>query len=129
LNAFVLYLRYTHAISFERLARLMSDLLGPPISEGTLANVLDASRKAFDWQASLIRHHLLSGTALQSDATSMRGGKRKWWNWVFPHGDGACFVIRPNRGRAVVEEFLGEVRPDYWRSARTTGCPTATPRR
>jgi transposase len=96
----------------------MSDLLGLPISEGALANMLDDSRKAFAWQASLIRQHLLSGTALQCDETSMRVGKRTWWNWVFHHGDSACFVIRPSRGSAVVEEFLGEIRPDYWVSDR-----------
>ena len=48
----------------------------------------------------------------------MRVGKRTWWNWVFHHGDSACFVIRPSRGSAVVEDFLGEVRPDYWVSDR-----------
>jgi transposase len=118
LRAFVLYLRYSQAISFERLARLMSDLIGLEISEGALNNMLDASRKAFAWQVSLIRQHLLSGTVLQSDETSMRVGKRNWWNWVFHHDDSACFVIRPSRGSAVVEEFLGEFRPDFWVSDR-----------
>jgi transposase len=118
LRAFVLYLRYTQAISFERLARLMSDLLGLRISEGALNNLLDAGRPAFAWQASQIRRHLLCGSALQSDETSMRVGKRTWWNWVFHHGESACFVIRPSRGSAVVKDFLGEVRPDYWVSDR-----------
>ena len=118
LRAFVLYLRYSQAISFERLAHLMSDLLGLEISEGALNNMLDTSRPAFAVQASLIRQHLLSGTVLQSDETSMRVGKSTWWNWVFHHGDSACFVIRSSRGSAVVEEFLGEVRPDYWVSDR-----------
>ena len=36
LRAFVLYLRFAQAIPFERLARLMSDLLGLEISEGAL---------------------------------------------------------------------------------------------
>ena len=40
LRAFVLYLRFAQAIPFERLARLMSDLLGLEISEGALANML-----------------------------------------------------------------------------------------
>jgi transposase len=118
LRAFVLYLRYSQAISFERLRQLLSDLLGLPISEGALNNMLDASRQAFAWQASLIRQHLLAGAALQSDETSMRVGKRTWWNWVFHHADSACFVIRPSRASAVVAEFLGAVRPDYWVSDR-----------
>jgi transposase len=118
LRAFVLYLRFAHAISFERLARLLSDLLGLDISEGALVNMLDGSRAAFAEQASLIRAKLLAGTVLQSDETSVRVGKQTWWNWVFHHDDSASFLIHPNRSRAVVEQFLGDVRPDFWVSDR-----------
>ena len=118
LRAFALYLRFTHAISFERLSRLFSDLIGLDISEGALVNMLDDSRQAFARQTSLIRARLLAGTILQSDETSMRVGKKNWWAWVFHHADSACFVIHPNRSRAVVEGFLGTHRPDFWVSDR-----------
>ena len=118
LRAFVLYLRFAQAIPFERLARLMSDLLGLEISEGALANLLEASGGAFAHQTSLIRDRLLSGTILQSDETSARVGKKTWWTWVFHNADSACFLIRPSRGKAVVGEFLGAVRPDFWVSDR-----------
>jgi transposase len=118
LRAFVLYLRFAQAIPFERLARLMSDLLGLEISEGALANMLEASGDAFARQTSLIRDRLLSGTILQSDETSARVGNKTWWTWVFHNGDSACFLIRPSRGKAVVGEFLGAVRPDFWVSDR-----------
>jgi transposase len=118
LRAFVLYLRFAQAIPFERLARLMSDLLGLEISEGALANMLEASGDAFARQTSLIRDRLLSGTILQSDETSARVGKKTWWTWVFHNGDSACFLIRPSRGKAVVGEFLGATRPDFWVSDR-----------
>jgi transposase len=118
LRAFVLYLRFGQAIPFERLERLMSDLFGLPISEGALANMLRDSAPAFEVQTSRIRERLLSGTALQSDETSARVGKRTFWTWVFHHGDSACFVIRPSRGKKVVAEFLGDVRPDFWVSDR-----------
>ena len=118
LRAFVLYLRFAQAIPFERLARLMSDLLGLEISEGALANMLEASGGVFAHQTSLIRDRLLSGTILQSDETSARVGNKTWWTWVFHNGDSACFLIRPSRGKAVVGEFLGAVRPDFWVSDR-----------
>ncbi|MFD0387880.1 transposase [Tistrella bauzanensis] len=35
-----------------------------------------------------------------------------------PPRDSACFLIRPSRGKKVVAEFLGEVRPDFWVSDR-----------
>jgi transposase len=118
LRALAIYLRFTQAISFERLARLFSDLIGLEISEGALVNMLDDSKLAFARQASRIRARLLAGTILQSDETSVRVGKRTWWTWVFHHGADACFVIHPNRSRAVVEQFLGEHRPDFWVSDR-----------
>jgi transposase len=118
LRAFVLYLRFTQAISFERLARLLSDLLGLEISEGALVNMLDDSRAAFARQTSLIRQRLLAGTVLQSDETSVRVGKQTWWTWVFHDADSACFLIRPSRGKAVVEEFLADHRPAFWVSDR-----------
>src|SRR5438270_5445261 len=97
---------------------MMSDLLGLDISEGALVNILNRSRKAFAKQASLIRAKLLSSTILESDETGMRVGKQTWWNWVFHHGDSAAFVIEQSRGKAVVEQFLGEHRPDIWVSDR-----------
>jgi transposase len=118
LRAFVLYLRFTHAISFERLAQLMSDLIGLEISEGGLVNMLAASRKAFARAASRIRTRLLSSSILQSDETGVRVGKQTWWTWVFHHGRECCFVIRPSRGKNVVEAFLGKRRPDFWVSDR-----------
>jgi transposase len=121
LRALVLYLRFTQGVAFERLATLLSDLLGLDISEGALVNMLDASREAFAAQTNVIRQRLLSGTALQSDETSVRVGKTNWWLWVFHHGDSAIFVAEPSRAKKVVEEFLGDFRPDYWVSDRYGG--------
>jgi transposase len=118
LRAFALHLRFGQAIPFERLARLMRDLFGLEISEGALANMLQDSAPAFAAQTSLIKQRLLSGTVLASDETSVRVGKKTFWTWVFHHADSACFVIRPSRGKAVVREFLGDVRPAVWISDR-----------
>lgn len=118
LRAFVLYLRVTHAISFERLARLVSDLFGLSISEGALVNIMAGSAGAFAMACAAIRARLLSSSVLQSDETGMRVGKKTWWTWVFHHADSAAFVIVPSRGKDVVEGFLGAHRPDYWVSDR-----------
>lgn len=118
LRALVLYLRATHAISFERLARLLSDLFGLSISEGALVNILAGAASAFAKTRAAIREKLLSGSCLQSDETSMRVGKQTWWSWVFHHQDSAAFVIAPSRGKDVVEGFLGNHRPDFWVSDR-----------
>jgi transposase len=118
LRGFVIYLRVAHAISFERLSRLISDLVGLSISEGALVAMLKDSAPAFARQTSLIRARLLAGAVLESDETSVRVGKRNWWLWTFHHGEDCCFVIRSSRGKDVVAEFLGEVRPAFWVSDR-----------
>jgi len=68
-----------------------------------------------------LRACLLSGTVLEPDETGARVGKRTWWTWVFHHGDTACFVVEPSRGKTVVESFLGEARPKNWVSDRYGG--------
>jgi transposase len=118
LRAFLIYLRTVHAISFERLSRLASDLLGLEISEGALVNVFSDSAEAFARASNAIRERLLSQSCLQSDETSVRVGKQTWWTWVFHHADNACFRIAPSRGKDVVEDFLGDHRPDFWVSDR-----------
>lgn len=118
LRAFVLYLRAAHAISFERLARLVGDLFGLEISEGALVNIMAGSATAFAGASAAIRARLLSSSVLQSDETSMRVGKKTWWTWVFHHGDSAAFLIVPSRGKDVVSGFLGTHRPEYWVSDR-----------
>jgi transposase len=118
LRAFVLYLRFGQAIPFARLSRLLGDLFGLEISEGALANMMADAAPAFQAQTNRIRERLLSGAAIASDETSVRVGKKTFWTWVFHHADSACFVIHPSRGKAVVAEFLGDVRPDFWISDR-----------
>jgi transposase len=55
-----------------------------------------------------------------SDETGFRIGKQNNWIWVFQHGDCCCFVSAPTRGKVVVAEFLGDVRPLVWVSDRLT---------
>jgi transposase len=118
LRAFVFYLRFTQNIALKRLTKLLRDLCGITISEGALVNMLKKSQEAFARQMQVIRTRLLSGTALESDETSMRVGKKNNWLWTFHHNEDACFVIAPSRAKTVVEEFLDGHRPDFWVSDR-----------
>jgi transposase len=118
LRAFVIYLRFTQGVGFERLSRLMRDLFGLDISEGALVNILRSARKSFAAESSAIRAKLLSGGVICSDETGVRVNKRSWWLWVFHHGQNAFFLSHPRRSKEAVEQFLGDVRPDAWVSDR-----------
>ncbi len=121
LRALVIYLRYTHGIGFERLARLLHDLYGLTISEAALINMLNAAVEPFAAQTSRIRARLLSSSVLESDETGLRVGKRNFWLWVIHHKDSAVFVVDPSRAKRVLGEFLADYRPDFWVSDRYGG--------
>jgi len=118
LRAFVIYLRSVQGIALARLVVVLRDLFGLEISEGALVAILDDSRLAFAAEASAIKARLLSGTALACDETGVRVGKANWWLWVFHHGLDAVFVVDPHRSKAVVKDFLGDWRPEFWLSDR-----------
>jgi transposase len=60
----------------------------------------------------------LRGTVIASDETGMRVGKDNRWLWVFHHGPTALFLGAQSRAKTVIENFLGDWRPDYWISDR-----------
>jgi transposase len=111
-------LRYSHAISYERLSGLFEEVFGLAISEGALGNLFDRSRAAFAVQVAGIKAKLLASTVICSDETTMRVRTRTWWQWTFQNDQACVHIIRPSRGKDVPREFLGEVRPDFWVSDR-----------
>ncbi len=112
--ALAVYLRYTHAIGYERLAALFGHLFGLEISEGALANLLARAKPLFDGAAKRIRTRLRRARLVCSDETSARVAGRNHWEWVFQNEALSLHVIRPSRGRAVPVEVLGGHRPDVW---------------
>lgn len=112
--ALALYLRFIHAISYERLARLFRDLFGLVVSEGGLNGMLQRAKPCFDREVGAILARLRKSRVIYSDETSVRINGKNWWNWVFQNDEIVLHVIRPSRGRAVVEEVLDDHRPTLW---------------
>jgi transposase len=112
--AMAMYLRFMHAISYERLVRLFRDLFGFVISEGGLNAMLQRAKPCFDRQVADILARLRKSRVVYSDETSVRIDGVNWWNWVFQNDDIVLHVIRRSRGRAVVEEVLDGHRPALW---------------
>ena len=121
LCALIIYLRSVQAIPLNRLRDIVFDMVGLEISEGAIVNILKASRCAFAAQTARFKQDLMAGTVIASDETGMRVGKKNRWLWVFHHGLTAVFLGNQSRAKAVVDEFLGEWRPDYWVSDRYGG--------
>jgi transposase len=112
--ALAMYLRFTHAISYQRLARLLLELFGLAISEGALDGAFRRCKPQFDADVAAILSRLRRARVIYSDETGVRIDGRGHWNWVFQNADVVIHVVRPSRGAAVVAEVLDGHRPALW---------------
>ena len=110
----VSYLRYSHAIGYERLSRVMADLYGVRISEGAIANVLQRVHQQLAAPVGQIVERLRSARLVCSDETSARVDGTTQWEWVFQNDQVCLHVIRPSRGKTVIEAVMGDHRPQVW---------------
>jgi len=112
--ALAMYLRFVHAISYQRLSRLLLELFGLAISEGALDAAFRRGKPHFDADVAAILARLRRARVICSDETSVRIDGRTCWNWVFQNDEVVIHVIRRSRGAGVVAEVLGGHRPALW---------------
>ena len=112
--ALAMYLRFVHAISYQRLSRLLLELFGLGISEGALDAAFRRGKLHVDAEVAAILTRLRCARVVCSDETSVRIGGRTCWNWVFQNDDVVIHVIRSSRGAGVVREVLDGHRPALW---------------
>ena len=112
--ALVVYLHYAHAIGMERLATVMDEIFALSISEGAISNMLARAREPLLAAAAAIRETVLASPVVCSDETSARVSGKNWWEWVFIGTLVVLHVIRPSRGKAVVQALFGAIRPAVW---------------
>ncbi|MFQ5956103.1 MAG: transposase, partial [Kiloniellales bacterium] len=106
IEALVLYLRYQHAIGYERLSKLFGDLYGLKISQGALAGLFQRVKPSFDAQVSAILARLRQSRIVCSDETGARIEGRNAWEWVFQNDALCVHVIRNSRAKAVAQEVM-----------------------
>ena len=114
--ALTFYLRYTSAISYERLKHLFSDIFGLSISEGALANMFKRSQERLSPIMEELLEQLRQSERVNSDETSARVFGLNQWEWVFQNDEVCYHIIRPSRGAQVIEEVMADAVPDVWGS-------------
>jgi len=114
--ALALYLRLTHAISYQRLNSMMLELFGLAISEGALDGAFQHVKPRLDAEVGAILSRPRRARVVCSDETSVRVDGRTCWNWVFQNIEVVIHVIRHSRGAGVVREVMDGHRPALWLS-------------
>ena len=112
--ALAIYLRFTHAISYQRLSRLFLHLFALPISEGALDAMFRRAKPCFDNETTAILARLRRSRIICSDETTVRINGRTHWNWVFQNQAVVIHVIRNTRAASVVADVLDGHRPSIW---------------
>ncbi len=114
IEASAVYLRYEHAIGYQRLSRLFADLSGLQISQGALANLFQRVKPSFEAQVQAILARLRQSRIVCSDETGARVKGRNAWEWVFQNDALCVHVIRNSRAKAVAEEVMAGHKPAIW---------------
>jgi len=114
--ALAMYLRFVHAISYQRLSRLLLELFGLAISEGALDAAFRRDKPHFDADVAAILARLRRARVICSDETSVRIDGRTCWNWVFQNREVVVHVIRRRRGAGAcgVVAGIGLVASEPW---------------
>ena len=79
IEALIIHLHITQAISFERLSRLMAEVFGLSISEGAIANILARAQTPLVAAAEDIATAVRASAVVGSDETSARVRGKMWW--------------------------------------------------
>ena len=120
-EALIIHLHVTQAVSFERLARLMGEVFGLSISEGAIANIMARAQTPLMAAADTIAAVVRASPVVGSDETSARVRGNTWWQWVLLSSTAICHVIADTRAASVVTTFLRGVRPEIWVADRYGG--------
>jgi len=112
----VTYLRYSHAVSYQRLQQLMDELYGLSLSQGAIANLLQRVKTRLENPVQQIVERLRRSRVVGSDETSARVEGQTYWEWVFQNEQVCLHVIRPSRGKAVIEAVMDGHHPAVWLS-------------
>jgi transposase len=121
IEALIIHLHITQAVSFERLARLMDEVFGLSISEGAIANILSRAQTPLAAAAETIAAAVRASPVVGSDETSARVRGKSWWQWVLLSSTAICHVIADTRGASVVTTFLQGAEPEVWVADRYGG--------
>ena len=121
IEALILHLHITQAVSFERLSRLMTEVFGLSISEGAIANILARAKTPLVAAADTIAAAVRTSPVVGSDETSARVGGKTWWQWVLLSSTAICHVIADSRAASVVTDFLRGAQPEVWVADRYGG--------
>ena len=107
------YLHTRQFIPFERSKELMNSLFGLPISEGSIANLLEKMVEKAMPVYEKIRQNILESSHAGADETGCKVNGKKHWFWTLQNQQSTFIWLSKTRGYDAVEEQFADQLKDH----------------
>jgi transposase-like protein len=111
LRATVGYLSQVHHLPFKRLAKIMDELFGIHLSEGTIHNILQGIKNASMEMYQEIQGRILTSPVVGADETTQNIKGHKQWAWVFQTDRLTYVYPHLSRGKRAIEQHFPQGLP------------------
>lgn len=128
LKGLMVYLMEYQLLPSQRTCELLSDLLGVPISEGTLFNLRAECAKQLEPFELALHDLLIEAQQLHGDETGLRIAQKLWWLHVACTEQLTAYTVHQKRGveamdaMGILPLFGGNAIHDGWKSYEHYEC-------
>jgi len=127
-QALAVYFNQYQYVSYLRVQEIFQDLLGAPISQGTLANMLVRAHDNLSQHDQDAKEHVVASSLAHFDETGMRVNGKLHWLHIASTNCVTHYEIHEKRGGKAMEDigilprFKGTAVHDHWSSYFAYGC-------
>ena len=120
-KAAAVYLKNYQFLPYERTCELFGDFFGCPMSEGTLANIIDDCHGRLEAPVQQIKAQIAQAPVAHFDESGSRVEKKLWWLHAASTTTATYYGIHPKRGAEAIEaigilpDFPGQAIHDFWK--------------
>lgn len=118
LTALIASLTVAQRVSRRGLEEVLADVLGCPISLGTVQARVEEGSAALAAPVEALRQQLPQAPAVYADETGWATGGQRRWLWVFVAPRFVVYTLAATRAAQVLEEMLGAAFPGVLTSDR-----------
>jgi transposase len=122
IGAVGVYLVQQQLLPYERACEVVEDLLGPPMSVGTLQALVERCAKQLEAMEQQIKAALSRAPVLHQDETGLYVAGQRHWMHVSATEQLTHYAVHPKRGKealdaiGILADFVGVSVHDGWRS-------------
>ena len=121
-NSLMVYLNKGNYIPYDRLAQISKEVLGIPVSQGTLVNIVHKCGRSLKDSLSNIKDQLKHSSVVHFDETGTRVKGKNQWLHSAGNEQFTYLETHPKRGSAatraigILPGFTGTAVHDFWKS-------------